>query len=79
MRTAEVLAHFRTQKAVAQALGIRQPSVAAWGEFPPDNRQLQIERVTRKKLRAEPGCLRRLTGLSDLPLATTAQQKAKVS
>lgn len=63
MRTADVLEHFKTQKAVAQALGIKQPSVALWGEYPPDARQLQIQKVTRGKLKAEPGCMQRLLGL----------------
>ena len=65
MRTADVLAHFGSQKNTAKALGIRQPSVAEWGEYPPDKRQLQIERLTRKKLRAEPGCLDRVLGKAD--------------
>lgn len=62
MRTADVLAHFKTQKAIADALGIKQPSVAAWDEYPPDQRQLQIERLV-PELKAEPGCLERLIGL----------------
>jgi len=65
MLTVQVIARFGSQKATARALGISQPSVATWGEFPPDRRQLQIERVTAKKLRAEPGCLERATGLAD--------------
>lgn len=60
MRTADVIAHFKTQKAVANALGISQPSVATWGEYPPDARQLQLQRVTKSALKAEPGCRQRL-------------------
>jgi len=60
MRTADVLAHFKTQTAVAEALDIAQPSVAAWGEYPPDGRQIQLERLTGRKLKAEPGCMDRL-------------------
>lgn len=63
MRTADVLAHFKTQSAVADALGIKQPSVADWGEFPPDARQIQIEKVTKGALQAEPGCFERLIGM----------------
>lgn len=62
MRTAEVIAHFTTQQAVADALGIKQPSVGGWGEFPPDRRQLQIEGITNGTLKAEPGCLERVLG-----------------
>lgn len=67
MRTADVLEYFHTQSAVAKALGITQPSVALWGEYPPDARQLQIEKVTRRRLRAEPGCMQRLLGLQKPP------------
>lgn len=63
MRTADVLEHFKTQKAVARALGISQPSVALWGEYPPPARQLQIQKITRGRLKAEPGCMERLLGM----------------
>ena len=65
MRTAAVLQHFKTQKAVADALRIKQPSVALWGEFPPDLRQLQLQRITKGKLKAEPGCRERVLGLAE--------------
>lgn len=75
MRTAEVIKHFGSQKAAAAALtkaGYRlsQPSVSLWGEYPPDMRQLQIERITRNKLKAEPGCKSRLLGLPETKRAT---------
>ena len=63
MKTADVLAFFGSQNAVASRLGIRQPSVASWGEYPPDNRQLQIQKLTRGRLKAEPGCLDRVLGM----------------
>ena len=53
MRTAEAVGHFGTQQAVADALGIKQSSVAEWGDYPPEPRQLQIHRLTQGKLRAE--------------------------
>lgn len=40
-------------------------SISQWKEFPPDNRQLQIERVTLGALKAEPGCLDRLLGFKE--------------
>ena len=64
MRTAEVTAYFKTQTAVAKRLGIKQASVSEWGEFPPDRRQIQIERITKGDLKAEPGCKDRLLGLT---------------
>lgn len=54
MKTSDVIAYYRTQNGVALALGIRQSSVAQWGEYPPPVRQLQIQRKTKGKLRAEP-------------------------
>lgn len=60
MRTADVIRHFKTQKGVAAALKMKQPSVAGWGEYPPPARQLQIQKVTRGKLKAEADCLDKL-------------------
>jgi DNA-binding transcriptional regulator YdaS (Cro superfamily) len=62
MRKAEAVKYFKSQSALARALGIEQPSVAAWGEYPPDLRQLQIERITDGKLKAEPECEARVLG-----------------
>jgi DNA-binding transcriptional regulator YdaS (Cro superfamily) len=56
MKTSDVKAHFGSQYAIASALGIKQPSVAAWGVYPPALRQLQLEAVTDGKLKAEPDC-----------------------
>lgn len=56
MRTHEAIDHYGTQQAVADALGIKQSSVAEWGEYPPDLRQLQIEILTGGRLKAEPEC-----------------------
>lgn len=63
MRTAEVLALYKTQTAVAKALGIAQSSVAIWGKFPPDRRQIQLEHLTGGTLKAEPDCKARLLGV----------------
>ena len=57
MHTKTAVNHFGSQKALAEALGITQPSVAEWGEFPPPLRQIQIQAVTCGELEAEPGCL----------------------
>ena len=60
MKTSEVIEFFGSQRQAAKAIGVAQPSISGWGEFPPDMRQVQIERLTKKKLLAEPGCLIRL-------------------
>ena len=49
----EAVRFYGTQGGLAEALGIAQSSVAEWGEYPPALRQVQIEMLTRKKLRAE--------------------------
>lgn len=56
MNKADVIAHFGSQEAAAQALGIKQPSVAAWTDYPPPLRQLQIEAITNGALKAETDC-----------------------
>lgn len=57
MTTREAIQFYGTQRELATALGISQSTVAEWGEFPPALRQLQLQQVTRSKLRAEPGLL----------------------
>ena len=52
----EAVNFFGTQTALAEALGITQPTIAEWKEYPPEIRQVQIERITKGKLKAEPSC-----------------------
>lgn len=67
MRTQQAIDYFYSAKALADRLKISQGAVSQWGDFPPPARQLQIEKVTRKALRAEPGCLDRVLGLAKAP------------
>lgn len=53
MTKQELVAFYGSQQAVADALGISQPTVAEWGEYPPGLRQIQAEMLTKKKLKAE--------------------------
>jgi hypothetical protein len=46
-----------TQQKLADALGISQASVSGWGDYPPNLRQLQLERLSKGKLKSEPGIL----------------------
>lgn len=62
MKTNEAIKHFGSQVRLGEVLEISQASVSKWGEFPPDSRQLQIERITVGALKAEPGCLDRVIG-----------------
>lgn len=51
----QLMAHFKTQVAAAEALGIAQSSVSEWQKNGiPFVRQVQFERATRGKLRADP-------------------------
>jgi hypothetical protein len=63
MKTVEAIEFAGGEAALAERLGITAPAIYQWGEYPPDNRQLQLQKVTRGKLKAEPGCMERLLGL----------------
>lgn len=43
-----------TQVLLAERLGLKQPSIAAWGEYPPPLRQIQIEMLSAGELKSEP-------------------------
>jgi hypothetical protein len=47
-----------TQVLLAEKLGLKQPSIASWGEFPPPLRQIQIEMLSGGVLKSEPGVFR---------------------
>ena len=66
MNTQETIAHFGNQTKTGEALGIDQSTVSCWGEYPPDRRQLQIERVTFGALKAEPGSMDRVLGMDKI-------------
>lgn len=58
MRKSEAIAYFGGNiSALARALDIDQSTVYSWGEFPPGGRQLQLEKITKRVLRAEPDCM----------------------
>lgn len=57
MTTDDAVKHYGTQQKLADALGIKQGSVAGWGEHPPALRQLQLQQLTKGRLKAEPGLL----------------------
>ncbi|WP_370654501.1 Cro/CI family transcriptional regulator [Hydrogenophaga sp.] len=63
MKTQDAIKHFGSQRAVARALRIKQPSVCRWKEYPPAIRQLQLAALSGGHLQPEPGCLESLIGL----------------
>jgi len=59
MKTPDAISIFKTQEALAEQLGLKQPSIARWvktGEIP-YLRQLQIESLTGGALKADKGIL----------------------
>jgi hypothetical protein len=66
MKKADAIKHFGSQVKLGEAIGINQGSISAWGEYPPEHRQLQIERITLGALKAEPGCMDRVLGFKEV-------------
>lgn len=53
MKKEDVLKHFGTVKATAEALGISHVAVVKWGEYIPEGRAYQLQILTGGKLRYE--------------------------
>ncbi len=53
MRTYDAVRFFGGPTALARALGIEPPSIYSWGKTVPPLRQLQLELLTRGKLKAD--------------------------
>jgi DNA-binding transcriptional regulator YdaS (Cro superfamily) len=61
MKIEQVIKHFGSQCAVAEALGVQQPTISNWksrGSIP-YLQQLRIEHATKGKLKAEAHILKR--------------------
>ena len=63
--------HFGSVAALAAAIDTTPSAISQWGEYPPDKRQLQLERMV-PELKAEPECMARALGM-DLKRATDRQ------
>jgi DNA-binding transcriptional regulator YdaS (Cro superfamily) len=59
MKTADAIAHFGTQHALAEALEVSQAAVAQWGDEVPPLRQLQLQALTLGKLKASSDVFKR--------------------
>lgn len=57
MTTQEAIKHYGTQMKLGKALGCAQSTISGWGDYPPALRQLQLQQITKGRLRAEPGLL----------------------
>lgn len=53
MTKADALEYFGSRKRLAQALDVWPHAISRWGEYPPELRQYQIERLTGGELQAE--------------------------
>lgn len=53
MTKQEAVNHFGSASRVAEALNLTRAAVSQWPELVPELRQLQLERITGGKLRAE--------------------------
>lgn len=49
----QVLEHFGTKTALADALKINKSAVTNWGESIPESRQYQIQVITKGKLKVD--------------------------
>lgn len=54
MTKQDVIQHYGSVAAAAEAMGIRRQAVNAWGEEPPHGRQCELQILTRGKLKASP-------------------------
>ncbi len=53
MTKTEAIEHFGNASAVAKALGLSRAAISGWGDEVPLLRQMQIERLTKGKLKAD--------------------------
>lgn len=53
MKTKTAIEHFGSIKLLAAALSIKPPSVYSWGKTVPRQRQYELERITKGKLKAD--------------------------
>jgi len=62
----QLIRHFGSQASIARALNLSSPSVWEWQTNGiPDERQLELERLTDGKLKAEPRIVARYKALLD--------------
>lgn len=61
MKKSDVIRHFGSQTAAADALGISQAAISKWGETIPELQAVRLEQVTNKALRYDPDLYRKPT------------------
>lgn len=63
MKTTDAIKFAGGATSLAGLLRITPGAISQWGEYPPDRRQIQLEKLSKSLLSAEPGCLDRVLGL----------------
>lgn len=64
MRTKEAVDHFGgVQAELARALGVSRSAITQWKEYPPDDKQLELQQITNGALKAEPEVVARYRAL----------------
>ena len=51
--------YFGSVAALASAIDATPSAISQWGDYPPGGRQLQLEAITKGKLKAEPNCMKK--------------------
>lgn len=64
MNYSDLIEYYKSQGAIAKAIGISQPSVCEWQDKGvPENRQLQFQKLTEGALKADPAIIKKYRGL----------------
>lgn len=70
MKTVEAVEHYGNKAAVARALGISPAAITKWGEFPPDEKQIALQRETSGQLKAETEVVEKYRAIADALFGT---------
>jgi hypothetical protein len=54
MNKSDVLIHYKTHRAVAEALGISRAAVTQWPDLIPEKQAYRLERISNGALRVDP-------------------------
>ena len=64
MNYSDLIKHFKSQAEIARAINLSQPSVWQWQTSGvPEDRQLEFQRLTGGKLKADPAIIKKYSAL----------------
>jgi hypothetical protein len=58
----QAISYFGSVTKLAEAIDVTVGAISQWLVYPPGGRQLQIQAITRGKLKAEPDCMKSTRG-----------------